>query len=113
MDDTTFEAKWDEVTTSMERIGLYAAGHQWLVPGDHSHDDDPDYVEPDAKHAVLMARFNLGDLAFSKRVMEPESVEWDKEFGLMVASDTIATTKETIEGLHEKMKRGENPFAPE
>ena len=52
-------------------------------------------------HPIAILDLYVGDLAFSKRVQNPDQVDIDKEFRLMMGPVTQDQDQEAIEGLKE------------
>ena len=93
----------DRLKEKAEKIGLYMQDASIATP-------DPDAAEeaqlrPDSiiqsiqegKHFMLLTTFVIGDLAFSKRVQEPDQHEVDKQVQVMMPTEA--------ELLREKMER--------
>jgi hypothetical protein len=55
---------------------------------------------------MLVATFDLGDLAFTNKVQNPEQADWDKEFGLMAAQ----MKNENLSDTEKRIADGENPY---
>lgn len=112
--EDTFAAKTEEVEKAYRNIGLYLSDHRWVSPGqpDQQEAEDLEYTRLDShpQHAVLLAQFDVGDLAFSKRVLDPEQIDFDKSFHLMEAEMKTAEFAATKKEIQERLARGENPF---
>lgn len=68
----------EELKEQAQKIGLYVSAVALNV--DHG---DPDETDPDAaveRRHQLMMQFTLGSQAFSNRVQDPESDNFDTEF---------------------------------
>jgi len=113
--EDTFAAKTQEVEKAFRAIGLYLADHRWFSPGQPPEEDDPEYsrIGDHPHHAVLMARFDVGDLAFSTRVLDPEQVDFDAQFRLLEAEMNTKDFDDTKRIMQERVARGENPFVEE
>jgi hypothetical protein len=115
--EDTFAAKTEEVEKAYRAIGLYLSDHRWVSPGqappeDGGDEEDLEYsrLADHPQHAVLLAHFDVGDLAFSKRVLDPEQVDFDKSFRLMEAEMKTAEFAATKKAMQERLARGEDPF---
>lgn len=112
--EDTFAAKTEEVEKAYRNIGLYLSDHRWVSPGEPDQEgEDLEYarLEEHPKHAVLLAHFDVGDLAFSTRVLDPEQVDFDKSFHLMEAEMKTAEFAATKKEMKERLAKGEDPFA--
>lgn len=112
-DDSTFYARTEAIEKSFRNIGLHLAQSQWLHPGEIPEgapnpfgDDIPEEMK---ECALFVGSFDIGDLAFSKRVLDPESHDWDKMFGELAAGLEIdgikaiesgGTVKDVMEDLN-------------
>jgi hypothetical protein len=76
MDDSTLAAKTEALEIGMRGIGLYMSHHQWLQPGEEGFPKPVDEAMPreedGPKCLMLVATFDLGDLAFTNKVQNPE-----------------------------------------
>lgn len=114
----------ETVKERFEKIGLYvvdvnvATNDQDALASVHGHDHSDNSEEGSVKDDfrkkmadgetmwVMQAEFNIGDQAFSDRVLNPEKYVEDTEFALAVPSE--------IEILRERMRReGLAAFEPD
>jgi hypothetical protein len=76
----------DRLTAAVEEtgrhLGLYA--HAIRI---HQPDPDEDPSIPDDHPAIVLASFDVGDLAFSSRVLDPQNEETNAEFREMVVDE--------------------------
>lgn len=113
--EDTFAAKTEEVEKAYRNIGLYLSDYRWVSPGQPDQEAEAEDLEStrlDAhpQHAVLLARFDVGDLAFSKRVLDPEQVDFDASFRLMESEMKTAEFAATKKEIQDRLARGEDPF---
>lgn len=112
--EETFAAKTEEVEKAYRNIGLYLSDHRWVSPGQQPDEEgeDLEYTRLDShpKHAILLAQFDVGDLAFSTRVLDPEQVDFDASFRLMESEMKTAEIAATKKQIQERLAKGEDPF---
>lgn len=79
----------DRIAASLEEasrhVGLYVHGINIIQPDPA---DDPSI--PEDAPAMVLAAFDVGDLAFSRRVLDPEAEETSREFRGMVVDENRA-----------------------
>jgi hypothetical protein len=109
MDESNYATRTEEIEKAYRTLGLYLSDFRWEAPGPCPEDGNPDHVHP--THSVFIGQFDIGDIAFSSGILNPEQVDFDDQFRLLTAemktSDLDALKKE----LKDKMTRGEDPFS--
>lgn len=113
--EDTFAAKTEEVEKAFRGIGLYLSDHRWVSPGQEAPDGGEDDIEysrlaDHPRHAVLLGHFDVGDLAFATRVLDPEQVDFDQSFRLMEAEMRTRDIADTKQTMKDRLARGEDPF---
>lgn len=56
-------------------------------------------ITPEEDRPIAVVDFLIGDLAFSKRIQEPEQVDFDAEFRAMIAPVAEDQNDDAIQGL--------------
>lgn len=82
-----FTQKTDELVHALRVVGLF--------------EDRIDFI--DEERPVALVELLIGELAFSKRIQEPEQVDFDAEFRLMMAPVAEDQNTSAIEGLLEML----------
>lgn len=82
----------NRVVEACEKIGLYASGDMT--------------VESHGGRIVLLANFQIGDIAFSQRVQNPEQDAFDDQFRAIEA-DSVADRADDIRNMFKKDKPDE------
>lgn len=96
------EALVGELKERSNKIGLYMNAVSLNVDGG---DDD---IPEDLRHHKLMAQFTLGDVAFSKRVQDPESDGFDTDFKKIEHGALKDTVKDIVEQTRRELAGDED-----
>lgn len=102
----------ESVKDSFQKVGLYANDVQFAVSNPEAliREDDPNYT-PDMHKLiasgdaqfVATVRFDIGDVAWSDRILNPEKYDLDKEFEAIVPKEDETAASQ----LAEMMRRFE------
>lgn len=109
MDESTYATRSEEIEKAYRAIGLYLSDFRWEAPGPCPEEGNPDHVHP--THSVFIGQFDIGDIAFSSGVLDPEQVDFDGQFRLLTAEMKTTELEAMKQSLKDKMARGEDPFA--
>ncbi len=96
----------ESVKNNFQKIGLYANDVQFAVSNPEAliREDDPNYT-PDMHKLiasgeaqfVASVRFDIGDVAWSDRILNPDKHNLDKEFEAIVPSEEDTSASELAE----------------
>lgn len=106
-EDLPLAAKSEELAKALRAVGLYEDQSQWISQGER-----PDEFSPPQEHQrnILVMDLLIGDLAFSKRVQNPEQHDVDAEFRAMMGGLETSEFDDTRNEIIRKLEQGLNPF---
>jgi hypothetical protein len=84
--------KMATLESTLRAAGLYVDRFQVIMPGDAEDVDPTQHAAQTPGNAVVVVECYVGDVAFSKKIQEPEQADYDAEFRQMtrgLLSDTF------------------------
>lgn len=108
-------AKAEELAGALRPIGLYEDRSMWISDGQPP--PGIEYMDPEEAaqmqqptKKILVMDLLIGDLAFSKRVQNPEQLDIDAEFSALMGGLNTAEVDDTRNEIIRKLEQGLNPF---
>lgn len=97
--------KVEELEDKCRKVGLYLNGVALNI--DQGPQDEED-TDPIKAHSLLV-QFGIGDVAFSKRIQDPEQDKMDDEFRVIAAADV----DDDMERIRQQYLKGQDEDSTE
>jgi serine/threonine protein kinase HipA of HipAB toxin-antitoxin module len=108
-DDLPLQAKSEELEDALRHIGLHSNRSTWLDEGQQPQDPFMEEA-PKAGRKILVMDLLIGDLAWSKKVQDPEQVDIDAEFKAMMRELNKTEDSSLRDEIKRKLADGKNLF---
>ena len=106
-DDLPLAAKSEELAKALRAIGLYEDQSQWISQGERPDEFSPPQQD---QRNILVMDLLIGELAFSKRIQDPEQFDVDAEFRTMMGGLETSEVDDTRDKIMRRLEQGLNPF---